>query len=92
MSTRPGALVDSWRDALGKGNRAERYCCDGLCNEYQGRGGCPAVRARLPLPDRLLFTTPARLWPTPERVAICVVVACLAFGAFVFLKALAGSL
>lgn len=21
---------------------ADRYCCDGICNENQGRGGCPA--------------------------------------------------
>ena len=24
--------------------RAERYCCDGKCNDNQGRGGCPAVK------------------------------------------------
>lgn len=28
----------------------ERYCCDGRCNENQGRGECPRVRSSPPAP------------------------------------------
>jgi hypothetical protein len=29
---------------------ADRFCCDGICNERQGRGGCP-IRQACQLPE-----------------------------------------
>lgn len=59
----------------------ERWCCDGLCNENQGRGGCPRIR---PLPaaddiwERLTTAETARMvfW---VALAFCGFVGLVAF-------------
>lgn len=51
----------------------ERFCCDGVCNENQGRGGCPRFCSRVE-------NVPSPTFPMQvSELAICgFVVACCA--------------
>lgn len=49
-----------------------RQCCDGRCNDNQGRGGCPRVPESMPKACQRARTT-YRRWPFFAMVAAAVV-------------------
>lgn len=48
-----------------------RYCCDGKCNEHQGRGGCPALDQGLTTDSDPTDVEMRRIW-IGLAVTLCV--------------------
>jgi hypothetical protein len=54
-----------------------RQCCDGRCNDNQGRGGCPRVPEIMPKPARPAPRIPRQAPSAAQGIAtVLVVIAC----------------
>lgn len=68
--------------------KPDRYCCDGLCNENQGRGGCPARDESMSAEARLTRSENRQIL-AGIVVAVCVWAAVIGYACFWLWRAFA---